>query len=365
MSAAITVASKAGALPVLAALGLSPATYYRRLRPRQDVRPRRPTPTRALAAQETQAVLDVLHEPRFVDQSPMEVYATLLDEGTYLCSERTMYRILAAHDEVRERRNQLRHPRYAKPELVATGPNQVWTWDITKLKTHVKWVYLYLYVILDIYSRYAVGWMLAEHENAALAKRLVEETYDKQGVVPGQLILHADRGAPMRSKTLAQLLAVLDVERSHSRPYVSDDNPFSESQFKTTKYHPTFPGKFGGLDDGLAYCRTFFPWYNDEHHHSGLACLTPSDVHFGRAADLLRQRHEVRMAAFHAHPERFRHAPKPMTLPPAVWINPPKPVRQPEAGSEPAHMAGDPAAGRPLAPRLLSAAEVTPASVAH
>jgi putative transposase len=268
----------------------------------------------------------VLHSERFVDRAPAEVYATLRDEGRYLCSERTMYRLLAANQEVRERRDQLRHPAYKKPELVATGPNQVWSWDITKLKTEAKWVYLYLYVILDIFSRYVVGWMLAEHENARLAERLVRETYDKHGVAPGQLVLHADRGSPMKAKPMVQLLSALDVVRSHSRPHVSDDNPFSESQFRTLKYHPGFPDRFGGLDDGLAFCRTFFPWYNDEHHHGGIAFLTPSDVHYGRTDEVLRRRREALTAAYAAHPERFPHGlSAPAALPSAVWINKPKP----------------------------------------
>ncbi len=343
MNAAVEAMASVAARPVLSALGLSPATYYRRRLPTRPPVACRPSPARSLDEAEQQVVLDVLHSPRFVDKSPAEVFATLLDEEAYLCSERTMYRLLAANDEVRERRDQLRHPQYKKPELMATGPNQVWSWDITKLKTHAKWVYLYLYVILDIFSRYVVGWLLAENESSTLAERLVRETYDKHGIAPGQLVFHADRGPAMKAKPLVQLLAALDVVRSHSRPHVSNDNPFSESQFKTLKYHPSFPDRFGGLDDGLAFCREFFPWYNCEHHHSGIAYLTPHDVHYGRAAEVLRRRDEVMLAAYARHPERFRRPPTPMVLPPAVWINPPSPTDLREAGSEPAHMAGDPA----------------------
>ena len=224
----------------------------------------------------------MLAGPRFVDRAPAEVVATLLDEGHYLCSERTMYRILAADQPVRERRNQREHPQYTKPELVATAPNQTWSWDITKLLGPTKWTYFYLYVVLDIFSRYAVGWMVADRENSALAGRLIEETCHKQGVQPQVLTLHSDRGAPMTSKCTAQLLADLGVTRSLSRPQVSDDNPFSEAQFKTLKYHPGFPGRFHDITAAIAFCRTFFPWYNTEHRHGGIAMLTPDDVHHNR-----------------------------------------------------------------------------------
>ena len=238
----------------------------------------------------------MLAGPRFVDRAPAEVVATLLDEGHYLCSERTMYRILAADQPVRERRNQREHPQYSKPELVATAPNQTWSWDITKLLGPTKWTYFYLYVVLDIFSRYAVGWMVADRENSALAGRLIEETCHKQGVQPQVLTLHSDRGAPMTSKCTAQLLADLGVTRSLSRPQVSDDNPFSEAQFKTLKYHPGFPGRFHDITAAIAFCRTFFPWYNTEHRHGGIAMLTPDDVHRriesarGRASRTLRSR---------------------------------------------------------------------------
>jgi putative transposase len=337
MSAATEVMPKTGITPILLALGLSIATFYRRKKPASPPSPR-PTPPRALSPVEREAVLAELHGERFVDRAPAEVVHTLLDENRYLCSERTMYRILADHDEVRERRDQLRHPAYAKPELIATGANQVWSWDITKLKTFEKFVYLHLYVILDIFSRYVVGWLLAPQESTELAKRLVEETYHKQGVTPGQVTLHADRGSPMISDGLTQLMAKLDMAKSHSRPHVSNDNPFSESQFKTLKYHPGFPDRFSRLDDGLGHCRQFFPWYNDEHRHSGICYLTPSDVHHGRAEEVLRRRHVAKLAAYDAHPERFKRPPALIQLPNAVYINrPDRPAPQPEAWGKPAN----------------------------
>jgi len=270
-------------------------------------------------------VLDVLHSERFVDTSPAEVVATLMDEQEYLCSERTMYRILSSEDEVRERRNQLRHPHYAKPELLATGPNQVWSWDITKLKGPVKWTYFYLYVMLDIFSRYVVGWMIAQRENAQLAQRLIRESYEKENIEPGQLTIHSDRGSPMKAKSTGQFLADLGVTKSHSRPHVSDDNPYSESQFKTCKYRPGFPDRFGSQQHALGWGRVFFPWYNQEHRHSGIAMLTPEMVHRGLAEEVLSKRHEVALAAYHAHPERFVNGPpRQAGLPHAVWINPPQ-----------------------------------------
>jgi putative transposase len=271
-------------------------------------------------------VLDVLHADRFVDQAPPEIYATLLDEGTYLCSLRTMYRILEARGEVRERRDQLRHPHYTKPELLATAPNQVWSWDITKLLGPAKWTYFYLYVLLDIFSRYVVGWMLAHRESRTLARRLIMETCEKEGIVPGQLTLHADRGTSMTSKPVAHLLADLGVTKTHSRPHVSNDNPFSESQFKTLKYQPGFPDRFLSYEHGHGHCGEFFPWYNYEHHHAGLAYLTPAAVHHGRVGEILAVRQAALDAAFAAHPERFVKRPPQTPRPPeAVWINPPAP----------------------------------------
>jgi putative transposase len=333
------VAPGVGVVPVCRALGVSRATVYRRRQARQKLhvtaRPR-PTPARALQPAERQQVLDVLHSERFMDQAPGEVVATLLDEDQYLCSERTMYRVLSSEGEVRERRNQLRHPNYAKPELLATGPNQVWSWDITKLKGPVKWTYFYLYVILDIFSRYTVGWLLARRESAALAKRLITETCEKQQVDGDRLTLHSDRGSSMKSKTVAQLLGDLGVTKSHSRPHVSNDNPFSEAQFKTLKYRPDFPGRFGSFEDGLALCRAFFDWYNLDHRHSGIGMLTPAMVHYGQADSVLASRQSVMAAAYAAHPERFvRGAPQVRHLPDAVWINPPVRLNPPSAEDDP------------------------------
>jgi putative transposase len=326
MDAAETLVPNVGTAAACRAMGVARATLYRRRRPkkpRDETRRKRRQP-RALAYRERQAVLDVLHSPRFVDKAPAAVYATLLDEGTYHCSIRTMYRILHDHDEVRERRNQLRHPNYKKPELLATGPNEVWSWDITKLLGPAKWTYYYLYVILDIYSRYVVGWMLASRENADLATRLIRESIDRQNVNPGELIIHSDRGPSMKSHSVAQLLGSLGVTKSHSRPHVSNDNPFSESQFKTLKYRPAFPDRFGSQQDAHAFCKPFFHWYNHEHYHSGLGMLTPATVHYGRAAEILAARQQTLDVAFGAHPERFvRKPPVPASLPEAVWINPP------------------------------------------
>jgi len=320
----MAVRGSAPLAPLCAALGVSRATVHRRLEPRPPKRPR-PRPERALEETEKQRIVDVLCSDRFVDRSPGEVVHTLLDEGHYLASERTMYRVLAERAEVKERRNQLSHPKHARPELVATAPNEVWSWDVTKLRTTVKWSYLHLYVLLDLFSRYVVGWMIARHENAALAKVLIEESVTKHGVEPGTLVLHSDRGAPMTSKTLAQLLADLDVARSLSRPHTSNDNPFSESHFKTLKYHPSYPGRFAALEDSLAWGRALFPWYNHQHRHSGIAFLTPADVYFGRAEAVLEQRHAVRIAAYAKHPERFPNGvPKQSVLPPATYINPPQ-----------------------------------------
>jgi putative transposase len=236
-----------------------------------------------------------------------------------------MYRILAEGGEVRERRSQARHAKYQAPELLATAPNQVWSWDITKLRGPMKWTYYYLYVILDIFSRYVVGWVIAYRESGTLAKRLIAETCEKQNVQPGQLTIHADRGSSMKSKTVAFLLADLGVTKSHSRPYVSDDNPYSESQFKTLKYRPDFPARFGSIQDARAFCREFFPWYNHEHRHSGIGLMTPAMVHYGKAEQISSQRQVVLASAFDAHPERFvRGAPTPPSLPKAAWINKPK-----------------------------------------
>ena len=313
------------------ALGLPRATWYRaqartsRETPgsQGETRPRMASP-RSLSSVERKNVLDLVHEPRFVDLSVPQVWATALDEGRYLCSQRTMYRILDAHDEVRERRDQLRRPVYSKPELLATAPNQVWTWDITKLKGPRKWAYFHLYVIIDIFSRKVVGWMVAPCESAALAKELIEATIEKEGIVPGQLTIHADRGSAMKSKEVALLLAELGVIKTHSRPHVSNDNPFSEAHFKTVKYRPDFPERFGSLEDARAFCRQFFEWYNNQHRHSGIGWMTPADVHHGRALGVRANRAQTLDAAYLRHPERFvRKPPAPPVLPTAVWINPP------------------------------------------
>lgn len=316
-----------GVYATCAALAIATATYYRWRRPRHTVRAARKPSPRTLSMAERQAVLDVLHEERFGDLAPAQVYATLLDEGRYHCSERTMYRVLAEAGEVRERRDQRPHPHYAAPELLATGPNQLWSWDITKLRGPQKWSCYYLYVVLDVFSRYVVAWMVAPKESATLAERLIAEACARQRIAPGQLTVHADRGSSMRSKLLAQLLADLGVTKTHSRPHVSNDNPFSEAQFKTLKYRPEFPDRFGCIEDARHHCVDFFAWYNDEHYHSGLGLFTPADVHYGRAQSITEQRAAVLAAAHAAHPERFtRGAPKPPAVPTAVWINKPKPA---------------------------------------
>ena len=312
----------AGVAPTCVALGVARATYYRSQHPK--VATPRPTPARALSRADRQIVLDTLHEPRFVDQAPAQVYATLLDEDRYLCSERTLYRVLAANAEVRERRDQIRHPHYAAPQLLATRPNELWSWDITRLRGPRKWTYYYLYVLLDVFSRYVVGWLLAERESAQLAEQLIGESCERQQIVPGRLTVHADRGAAMISKPVALLLADLGVTKSHSRPHVSNDNPFSEAHFKTLKYRPDFPDDFGSVEHGRSHCGDFFPWYNTEHHHVGLGLFTPHDVHYGLAEAKREQRARVLVDAYLKHPERFPNGmPMPKALPTEVWINPP------------------------------------------
>jgi putative transposase len=328
VNAVTEIAPLVGIVLACAMFGAARATYYRSLRPRAEPSPR-PAPPRALAIQERQAVLDMLHEPRFVDLAPAEVYATLLDEERYLCSERTMYRILAANQEVRERRDQLRHKNHPRPELLAMRPNELWSWDITKLLGPQKWTYFYLYVVLDVFSRYVVGWMVATEESAALARKLIEETCRRQGITSDQLTLHADRGSSMTSKSVALLLADLGVTKTHSRPYVSNDNPFSESAFKTLKYRPGFPERFGHVEHARSHCGPLFDWYNGEHRHGSLGLCTPHDVHYGRAAETLQRRRVVLDAAFAAHPERFTNGRPALAAPPVeVWIN--KPTSAPE-----------------------------------
>jgi putative transposase len=324
------LAPQLGVRAACEAVGAAQASYYRRHR--QSPAPVRPEPIphrqrhqpRALSATEQQAILDVLHSDRFVDVAPAEVWATLLDEGVYLGSQSTFYRLLRQAGEVRERRRQATHPAKVKPELVANGPNAVWSWDITKLRGPAKWTYYYLYVILDIFSRYVVGWMVASRESAALAEVLIRQTCAKQGIDRDQLTIHADRGSSMTSKPVVFLLADLGVTQSHSRPHVSNDNPFSESQFKTLKYRPDFPGRFGSIEEARLHCQDFFGWYNDEHRHSGLGLHTAADVHYGLAEAVRDKRAGVLDAAYAEHPERFvRKPPEPPQLPTSSWINPP------------------------------------------
>ena len=326
MSACRELSPEVGTTAACRSMGVARATYYRQIRaaPEEPAR-ERPAPPRALAPGERAKVLEHLHEERFVDRAPAEVFASLLDEGTYLCSIRTMYRILADAEEVRERRNQLRHPHYQAPELLATVPNQVWSWDITKLLGPAKWTYFYLYVIMDIFSRYVVGWMVATREWNVLAQRLIAETCRKEGIQPNQLTIHADRGSSMKSKPVALLLADLGVTKTHSRPHVSNDNPYSESQFKTLKYCPGFPERFGSSEDARAFCRDFFSWYNQEHRHTGIGLMTPAMLHYGSAGAVWEARREVLQAAFNRNPERFvKGKPSPPELPTAAWINKPK-----------------------------------------
>jgi putative transposase len=279
-----------------------------------------------LSQVERNIVLDHLNSTRFGDKSPAQVYAALLDEGIYLCSISTMYRILRENDQVRERRNILRRPEYKKPELLATEPNQVWSWDITKLKGPAKWNYFYLYVIIDIYSRYVVGWTVALRESAELAKELIKQTYERQNIQRDQLFIHADRGSAMTSKGVALLMTNLGITKSLNRPHVSNDNPYSESHFKTLKYQPKFPARFGSQQDAQEYCREFFDWYNNEHYHSSIALMTPSVVHYGAAGECTMRRNDVLLKKYDSHPERFVSGPpKVSELPAEVWIN--KPVK--------------------------------------
>ena len=329
MDTLVSLAPSAGLTAgACAALNLSRAGLYRQradlARPATVRRPR-PSPRRSLGVLERQAVLELLRAPRFADQAPAEIYASLLDEGTYHCSIRTMYRILAASQEVRERRDQLRHPVYQKPELLAQSPNEVWSWDITKLMGPAKWTYFYLYVIIDIFSRRIVGWCVADRESATLFAALFEDAVTKHPAPPGQLTLHADRGGPMRAKATALLLADLGVTKSHSRPHTSNDNPFSESHFKTMKYQPQFPQRFGSIQDAKTFCRSFFDWYNQDHHHAGIGLMTPDQVHYGQADAIHAARQITLGAAFNKNPERFvRKEPRPPAKPIATWINPPQ-----------------------------------------
>jgi putative transposase len=314
-----------GTLPACRALGASRAGVYRRRRPPRAREPcRRPAPARALSELERARVLAQLHSVRFVDASPAEVWATLLDEGTYLASERTMYRLLAADGPVRERRDQLTHPPYARPELLAERPNEVWSWDITKLLGPATWTYFYLYAILDVFSRYVVGWTVQLRETGPIAEQLITQTLTQQQINRGQLTIHADRGSSMTSKPVAFLLSDLGVTKTHSRPYTSTDNPYSEAQFKTLKYRPGFPARFDSIEHARAFCRQFFGWYNHQHRHSGIGLMTPATVHHGHAEQTHAARSHVLDAAYAATPERFvRRPPRPPALPTAAWINKP------------------------------------------
>jgi putative transposase len=306
------------------ALGVSRASLYRQTEPPilPSGEPRPPSPRR-LSEAECEAILFALHSEEFVDQPPAETYAALLTRGVYLGSIRTMYRVLAASNEAVERRAQRSPMVHAKPMLEATGPNQVWTWDITKLRGPARGVFYCLYVVLDLYSRMTVGWLLAERESTELASRLFAEIVAREGVEPGALTVHADRGAAMRSDGLAQLLSSLGVDRSFSRPHVSDDNAYSESQFKTLKYQADYPKRFESLQHCRSWCQEFFSWYNDEHHHSGLALFTPADVYYGRVAAVTTERQAALDSAYAAHPERFPNGPPRVNQPRAsVAINP-------------------------------------------
>ena len=325
MDAATEFAAEIGVSTACAAFDVPRASWYRGQQPLvYGPQLARKVP-RALSKLERQNVLDTLNSKEFSDKAPGEIFATLLDRSQYLCSERTMYRILAANGQVRERRDQLRHPPYQKPELLATGPNQVWSWDITKLKGPVKWSYFHLYVIIDIFSRKVVGWMVAHRESAELAELLIAKTLKKEAIGRDELTIHADRGTSMTSLRVAHLLANLGVTKTHSRPHVSDDNPYSESHFKTLKYMPKFPDRFGCLQDARAHLREFFAWYNEEHHHSGIEMLTPAQLHDGRGVVVLAARGLVMQAAYALNSNRFVHG-KPVArkVPAAAWINPPQ-----------------------------------------
>jgi putative transposase len=311
------------------AVGISRTRFYRSRRPKTsapslpEAAPLRPRSKRALTAAQQEQILEYLNSDRFLDASPRQVWASLLDEEIYVCSWRTMYRLLHQNQAVKERRRVRRHPKYVRPELAATGPNQVWTWDITYLKGPVRGQFYYLYVVIDLYSRLVVGWLLADRECEELARRLLEQSYRKHAVQPGQLTVHADRGAPMKSKSVKALLSDLDVRTSHSRPRVSNDNPYSEAGFKTLKYSPDFPARFASFEEAQEFCVAYFVWYNQEHYHTGIALLTPAQVHYGEAERVLARRQATLDAAFTHNPERFGHRrPQIAGLPEVVWINP-------------------------------------------
>lgn len=311
------------------ALEIPRATYYRHQYPyNTSVITVSKPPSNALSSEEEQRVLDVLHSEQFADKTPYEVFNKLIDEGKYYCSTRTMYRILEKHGETQERRAQRNHRDAIKPELIAIRPNEVWSWDITKLRSYHKWTYFYLYVILDIYSRYVVGWLIADCESKELARELIQKTALKHGIQPDQLTLHSDNGPSMTSHTVSRLLDNLGIAKTHNRPYTSDDNPFSESQFKTLKYCPEFPGQFENINDAERFCQNFFAWYNNDHYHSGISWLTPKSVHYGYGDNILEKRHKAMLQAYLKNPARFnKKIPKLKKLAPAVYINPPHAVK--------------------------------------
>lgn len=307
------------------ALGEPRSSWYRWSNPlpHTELQPKR-TSHRKLSAEDERHVLDILNSERFCDMAPGEIYATLLDEGVYLCSERTMYRILERNSQNQQRR-QSAAKNYTKPELLATKPNEVWSWDITKLKGPAKWTYYYLYKIIDVFSRYVVGWVVAFRESAQLAEELISETCLKQEIIRGQLTIHADNGSSMTSLTVGQLLTDLGITKTHSRPYTSNDNPYSESAFKTLKYRPAFPERFMSIEEARLFCKNFFNWYNNEHHHSGIALLTPECVHYGTYQQIQDKRAIVLADAYMSHPERFvQGVPSVKLLPLEVWINKPE-----------------------------------------
>lgn len=305
--------------------GVARASYYRSLVKDGMPEPGSVRPKHAIQQEEEKHILDVLHSESFIDKAPYEIFAQLLDQGIYLCSIRTMYRILERHQEVKERRQIARHPKYSKPELLATRVNEVWTWDITVLKSEIKGVFFYLYVMIDLFSRYVVGWLLADHQTAEYSQILIEETTQKYVLEPSELVIHSDNGKQMRAQSVGELLVDLGVAQSFSRPHVSNDNPYSESQFKTLKYQPTFPKRFGSLEDAKSFCRRYFDWYNTQHNHIGIGLLTPSTVFFGKAKEVIKERQKTLLRAYELHPERFpKGIPKPMQLPDAVWINKPE-----------------------------------------
>jgi putative transposase len=349
MQAVEDLSKKTDMLGACKALNVAPSTLYRHRRPAQEGTRPRPRPSRALTDAEEQKVLATLNAPYFVDKSPACVHAELIDSKIYLCSVRTMYRTLARHKMVRERRNQLQHPVYTKPELLAQRANQLWSWDITKLKGDRPYKYYYLYTMIDVYSRFVVGWLVAECESNTLARCLMSEACSTEKIQPGTLTIHADNGAPMVAKPVAWMLEAMGVSKTHSRPHVSNDNPYIESHFKTLKYRPTFPKTFGSLEDARGFLKHFYQWYNHEHRHSGIAYLTPHSVHQGRGPQYLAKRTEALQLAYEAHPERFVRGPsRPNALPESVWINGPASRATTEANMDPKHLqtGNDPQANR-------------------